>query len=222
MHLRHSLPFLLLLSLPAVALGQRDSLARDSGARCWRGKPAPACHTFWITEISAEYPLFSTATTYTDTFGSFTQTFTRRDVSPRLLWTLGPMWNTSPNRALGMTVSYGIVHDGGRVALEGRRRYWSSTKRSFDLTAGLMRMDLPPLPGSIVNSGYGVTAGAYAVGGDVIHINARADLLSAGNKIHAGGSVGVGFGSFGAVDATLLLGALVVALAVVIVHNGGS
>ena len=211
MHPRHSLPFLLLVVMSGVALGQSDSLRRDSGASCWRGKPAPACHTFWITEMSVEYPFLSTTTTYTDNYGSFTQTFTRRDVSPQLLWTIGPMWNTSPNRALGMTVSYGIVHDGGRVALEGRRRYWSDAKSSFDLTAGLVHMDLPPLAGGVANSGYGLTASAYALGGDVIHVNARADLVSAGNRVHAGASVGAGFGSLGAAGATIALGALVVA-----------
>jgi hypothetical protein len=205
--------------MPSVAIGQSDSLTRNDGPVCWRGKPAPACHSFWITEISAEYPFATTSTTYTFTEGTYSSRFTRRDLSPQLFWTVGPMFNTGPNRALGVTVSAGPVSDGSRVAVEARRRYWTAERSGFDLSAGMVRMNMP-YPGSNNRDGYGLTAGAYVVGGDLIHVNARADLVLSGDRVHAGGSVGGGLGSYGAVGATVLLAALIGAVAIALAHSG--
>ena len=52
----------------------------------------------------------------------------------------------------------------------------------MDLTlrrTGLVRMNLPYHSGSYDHDGYGLTAGAYVLGGDLIHLNARADLVLA-------------------------------------------
>jgi hypothetical protein len=81
-------------------------------------------------------------------------------------------------------------------------------------------MNVPYHPASYVHDGYALTAGAYAVGGDLIHVNGRADLLMSGNRIHAGGSVGLGLGSYGAAGATVLLGALAAAVAILFAHSG--
>ena len=48
----------------------------------------------------------------------------------------------------------------------------------------------------------------YAIGGDLIHVNGHADLLLAGSRVRAGGTVGAGLGTYAAVGATALLGAL--------------
>ena len=212
---------LLLVALPGVALAQSDSVSRNDGPLCWRGKPEPACHSFWITEMSAEYPYAATSTTYTFTDGTYSTRISRRDVSTQIFWTVGPMFNSGPNRALGITVSAGSVADGSRLAIEARRRYWTAERSAFDLSAGLVRMNVPYRPGgSYGNDGYGLTAGAYAVGGDLINVNARADLVLNGNRLHAGGSVGAGLGSYAAVGATVLLGALIAAVAIEIARNG--
>lgn len=220
--MRRRLPFLVLCALPSGALAQSDSLPRNDGPVCWRGKPAPACHTFWITELSAEYPYATTSTYYRFTDGTYSRSYSRRDVTPQVFWTIGPMFNASSTRALGVTVSGGVVNDGSRIAVEARRRYWTAERSSFDLSAGWVRMNVPTLPNTFDHVGYGLTAGAYAIGGDLIHINGRADLLvSSGGRIHAGGSVGAGLGSYGAVGATLLFGVLVAAAAVAIARSGG-
>ena len=217
---RASLPLLVLCSLPSAALAQGDSLPRNDAPLCWRGKPAPACHSFWVTEISVEYPFATTATTYTFTEGTYSTRYSRRDVTAQLFWTVGPMFNTSSNRALGVTASAGFVGDGSRVAVEARRRYWTAERSAFDLSAGIVRMNVPYHPGSTVNDGYGLTAGAYAVGGDLVHVNGRADVVMSGNRVHAGASVGAGLGGYGAVSATVLLGALIAAVAFEFARNG--
>jgi hypothetical protein len=216
--MRRSLSLLLLAALPSAALAQADSLTRDERPLCWRGKRPPACHQFWITEISAEYAVATTSTNYTFNGGSSTYRVTRPDITPQFLWTVGPMWNTSPNRALGVTVSAGFVSAGQRAAVEMRRRYWSGDRTGFDLTAGLVRMSVPD-PQRYGQDANGLTAGAYAIGGDLIHVNGRADLLFNGNRVHAGGSVGVGLGSYPAVGATALLGVLVIVVIAAFAHN---
>jgi len=212
---------LLLGALPSAALAQSDSLTKHDRPLCWRGRPEPACHTFWLTEMSAEYPYASTSTTYISDTPPYSRMFSRRDVTPQLFWTVGPMFNTSPNRALGVTVSAGFVNDGARLAVEGRRRYWTAQRSSFDLSAGIVRMSVPYQPGRYTNDGYGLTGGAYAVGGDLIHVNARGDLLvSTKNRVHAGGSVGFGLGTYGAVGATVLLGGLIALVAAAYAGTG--
>lgn len=211
---------LLLAALPGAALAQSDSLTGDSGALCWRGQRAPACHQFWITEISTVYPFATTSTNYTVTDGVSTYRYSRHDLTPQLFWTVGPMFNTSPDRAIGLTLSGGFVSDGGRGTIEVRRRYWTSNRSGFDLSAGLVRMSVPD-PGRFHQDGYGLTAGAYAVGGDMIHLNTHADVIVSGNRVHAGGSVGVGLGSYPAVGVTALLGVLTVLLIAAVARGGG-
>lgn len=58
------------------------------------------------------------------------------------------------------------------------------------------------------------------IGGDLIQLNARGDLLLTGGRVRAGTSVGAGLGSYGAVGGTILLGALVVAVIVEIARSG--
>ena len=112
------------------------------------------------------------------------------------------------------------MRDGSRVAVEARRRYWTAERSAFDLSAGIVRMGVPYDPGSYDHDGYGLTAGAYAVGGDLIHVNTRADLVVSRYGVHAGGSVGAGLGSYAAVSATALLGVFIAAVAVAVARSG--
>ena len=205
---------------PGVARAQIDSTPHSGERLCWRGRPAPTCDRFWITEISAEYPIATTQTRYVYVYPTGTHSYSRRDVSTQLFWTVGPMFNTSANRALGVTVSAGFVNDGGRVAVEARRRYWTGDQSGFDLSLGGVRMNVPPLQDHYQQPGYGLTGGAYLVGGDLIHINARADVLLADSRMRAGGTVGAGLGTYGAAGATIVLGALIAAVAIALAHGG--
>jgi hypothetical protein len=185
-----SVAILVLVALPACASAQSDSSAPPRHSACWRGKPEPQCRRFWITEVSGEYSYATTETHYQ--YANSVNAYSRPDVSSQVLMTLGPMFNTNPTRALGATISWGYVNDGARLALEARRRNWTSQSSGFDVSAGLLRIDVPPLPDQFYHSAYGVTAGAYGVSSDLVHINAHADVLLTGGRVRAGGTVGRG------------------------------
>jgi len=212
---------LVMCAMPSASRAQIDSTPHHGERLCWRGRPAPACDRFWITELSVQYPYATTRTRYRYDYGTSVNTYTREDVSTQVTWTVGPMFNTSSNRALGVTVSAGFVNDGSRLALEARRRYWTAERSAFDLTFGGVRMNVPPLQDHYQQPSYGLTGGAYIVGGDLIHINGRADLLVSNGRTRAGGTVGAGLGTYGAVGATVLLGALIGAIVIALAHGCG-
>jgi|SRR5689334_18750951 hypothetical protein len=211
---------LFVLAAPRLVIAQADSGARRDYRVCWRGKPLPQCDSFWLTEISGEYAYASTQTHYSLGSGSNTYSYSQRDVSSQLLWTVGPMFNTSAARALGGTLSVGFVNEGSRIAVEARRRYWTSPGNAVDFSVGAIRMNAPPLPAQSGQAPYGATAGAYVVGGDLIHVNAHADVLLTGGRMRAGGTVGAGFGGYAAIGATVVAGALVVVALIAFLRSG--
>ena len=212
-----SVAVLALLALPVVVSAQSDSTARPRHSACWRGKPEPVCRRFWITEVSGEY---SYATTQTHINQGVVNPYTRPDVSSQVLLTVGPMFNTSPTRALGPTLSWGFVNDGSRFALEARRRNWTSPSTGVDVSAGLLRTDVPPLPDQFYHTAYGVTAGAYGISSDVIHVNAHADVLLTGGRVRAGGTVGGGLGSYASAG-FIVVGAAIALVAIADLLAGG-
>jgi len=218
--MKHSRWILVFLALPTVARAQTDSSARPRNPLCWRGKPAPQCGSFWITEISGEYSYATTQTHYTFVDGSNANSYSAPDVSSQVLWTVGPMFNTSPTRAFGATLSAGFVSGGSRVAVEARRRYWTLLGSGIDISAGALRADVPSLPNQFQHAQYGTTAGVSVVGGDLIHVNAHADVLLTGGRVRAGGTVGGGFGGQAAIGATVLLGVLTVAALIAFLRSG--
>jgi hypothetical protein len=131
------------------------------------------------------------------------------------------MFNTSPWHALGGTVSAGFVNDGSRFALEARRRSWTSLGSAVDVSAGILRSNVPPLPNRFEYAQYGMTAGLSIVGADVIHINAHTDVLLTGGRVRAGGTVGGGLGSYAAAGVTVLAGALTVVALIGILRGCG-
>src|SRR5690242_18376784 len=194
----------------AVALLAPKPSAAQAGAaptasrRCWRGEPLPRCHRFWITEISAEYAFVSTTAHYdVVTLGSPVHS-EAPDVSQRVVWTLGPMINISATRAVGATFSGGFLKQGSRFALEGRHRTWLSDRSSaVDLSPGAVRMSVP-----FTGAAYGLTMGGYLGRRDLAHLSLHGDLLVDGGRARAGGTVGVGAGSYVAAGATAVLGLL--------------
>jgi hypothetical protein len=170
------------------------------------------CRSFWLTEISGEYAFASTNTHYHDVSSGFVSDRYEQDLSSRVVWTVGPMFNVSPGGAVGATVSAGFVRDGGRYAIEARRRWWPDELQSrptFDLSAGLVRVSIPPGQNGFARDVYGLTVGEYVIGADLIQVNARGDLLLTGGQVRGGATVGVGFGSYAAAGATVLAAALV-------------
>jgi len=194
--------------IPIVAGAQSDTAARAPMSRCWRGKPQPHCRSFWITEMAGEYAFAATKTNYTLTLGSHVEPRSKADESAQLLWRVGPMFNTSPSRAIGVTLSGGTVIEGGREAIELRRRRWLGGGQGLDISAGALRMDIPKSPQRPTGAAYGLTTGIYLVNGDLIHVDGHADFVIASNRLRGGATVGGGLGSFGAAGSTVLLAAL--------------
>lgn len=122
------------------------------------------------------------------------------------------MFNTSPTHAIGVVLSAGAVNEGGREAIELRRRQWLGVATAVDFSAGPLRMDIPKSPQRPTGAAYGLTTGIYLVGQDLIHVDGHADLVIASNRIRGGGTVGGGLGGFGAVGTTILLAALTIAI----------
>ena len=144
-------------ALIPIAIGaQSDTAARAPAPRCWRGKPLPQCRSFWITEMAGEYAFVTTKTNYRLTFGSHVEAISKADDSAQLLWRIGPMFNTAPSRAIGVTLSAGTVIEGGREAIELRRRRWISAEQSVDFSAGVLRMDIPKSPQRPTGAAYGL------------------------------------------------------------------
>ena len=169
--------------------------------------------------MAGEYAFATTKTNYALTFGNYVEARTTADESAQLLWRIGPMFNTAPSQAIGVTLSAGVVNEGGREAIELRRRRWINAEQSVDFSAGALRMDIPKSAERPTGAAYGLTTGIYLVGGDLLHVDGHADFVVARNRIRGGGTVGGGVGGYGAVGGTVLLVALAVAIAIAIAHT---
>jgi len=212
-HRMHPLLASSLLFIASPCLAQSDTMSGTPIRICWRGKPAPQCTSFWITEFGVDATTSSTQTILIDDYGGGNvYRRAQRDFDSRIVWTVGPMFNTGPRRAIGGTLSLSPVNDGARVGLEARRRWWRADDLGLDLSVGGFRMPLPRAAGSSYRDGYGLTAAALVVGGDLINVNGRVDLLVTGGRVRAGTSVGLAGGSYVALAGTAALALLIIAV----------
>jgi hypothetical protein len=201
----------ILNAFAAPLLAQSDT-TRIPRRLCWRGRPTPECTTFWITEFGFDGIVASTRTIVSQAYGGGeVPRYPIQDFGSRLVWTVGPMFNTGPRTAIGGTLSLSPFSTGYRASLEARRRWWSTEGLGLDLSAGGLRMNLPPTPTTLYREEYGLTAGAFIVGGDLINVNGRVDLLVTGGKPRLGTSLGLGGGSYVALVGSIALGLLILA-----------
>lgn len=202
---------LLTAALPCRA--QSDTATGIPSHLCWRGKPAPGCTVFWITEFGVDASTSSTETVVSQNFGGGdVYRYATRDFDSRFTWTIGPMFNTGPRSAMGGTLSISPLSSHYRAALEARRRWWTAEGLAFDVSAGGLEMGVPDATGTAYRNEYGFTAGALVVGGDLINVNGRVDLLVSGRKARFGTSLGLAGGSYVAVVGTVTLGLLILAV----------
>ncbi len=125
------------------------------------------------------------------------------------------MVNTSPTSAFGGTVTIGGANAGPRIAVEGRYRRWTASSGSFDVSTGLAR--------TVVGNGLaatGVTASGAMGRADLISATARADVMQLNGKTLAATYLGVRLGTKPAVIGTLLVAAVVGAIAIALVSAG--
>jgi hypothetical protein len=198
------------MAVPCSA--QTDTTTGIPPRLCWRGKPAPDCTTFWITEFGVDASMSSTETIVAQNYGGGDMYhYAVRDFESRFVWTVGPMFNTGPRTALGGTLSLSPLGGRYRAAVEARRRWWTTKGLGLDLSAGPLRMGAPNPSGGSYRDEYGLTAGALVVGGDLINVNGRVDLLVTGKRARLGTSVGVDGGSYVALIGAISLGLLILA-----------
>lgn len=201
-----------LLAMASPCFAQSDSSRGIPARLCWRGKPASQCKIFWITEFGVDVSTSSTQTVVSENYGGGNvYRYAQRDFESRWLWTVGPMFNTSPRAAIGGTLSISPLGTGYRAAVEARRRWWTADGLALDLSAGGLRM-MPSAYPPANHDEYGLTAGALVVGGDLINVNGRVDLLVTGKRPRLGTSVGFAGGSYIALVGTVTLGLLLLAV----------
>src|SRR5205085_889293 len=127
----------------APCLAQSDTTASIPHHVCWRGKPLPKCGSFWVTEAGYELNVSSTHTREAPVGApAIGSTNTFKDFDSRFIWTIGPMFNAGPRRAIGGTLSLSPFNQGARVAAEARRRWWTQDGNALDLSAGVVRLDV--------------------------------------------------------------------------------
>ena len=201
---------LLTLSLATLCVAQGDSAA--TSRLCWRGRPLSQCDAFWITEFGVDASLSSTRTSVSPEYaGGDGYRYAIPDFESRFVWTVGPMFNIRPRAALGGTLSISPFGGHDRVAVEARRRWWTTNGLALDLSAGALQTGISTPTGNSYHNEYGFTVGGFIVGEDLINVNGRVDLLVTGHKPRLGTSIGLGGGSYVAVVGTLALGLLLLA-----------
>lgn len=159
----------LVLAMALIATGARvhaqtaSAPADSSRSReCWRGHPAPLCDSFFITEFGVDRVQTSSTTHFDIDYGQAGGVvhYSEPDFGNRLQFTVGPMFNRGPGRAIGGTVSFSSVSNGFRAAIEGRHRWWGPDDASFDLSAGPLRIDVPSASVAPRRIEYGLTGKA--------------------------------------------------------------
>jgi hypothetical protein len=97
-----------------------------AGETCWRGRPAPECDSFWVTEYGISRRLSGVS-------------FEPREEelsSIGIRYEIGHMFNVADRYALGGTVT--VMGTGETFCgLHGRFRYWLSGNWSLDLSPGV-------------------------------------------------------------------------------------
>ncbi len=123
------------------ALAAQSAAAGDHAPRvgCLRGRPLPACKSFWLVEMQGYTPLTQSGRSVTYSGGPQVRL---EAFESTLEWNLGHMVNLSPTFALGGTLSVGP--SGGSGIFSGARlraRRWMSPDWSLELSGGLLDSD---------------------------------------------------------------------------------
>lgn len=200
MHRRLVLQGILLLAAPwsPARLSAQDS-ARAAPKLCYRGRPAPLCHRFVITEVGYYGRAAGSSETYTygSTTGDGTQqeySFTQNDIGSQLSFEVGLMANRGPRTALGATLLLGGGTGGADVGLKGRYRRWLSPDGiAVDVGLGVVSGGMSARSGNA--TGNGVTADVALNAADYGAIVLRMDALRVSGRSASAVYGGVRLGS---------------------------
>lgn len=119
-----------------AGLQAQDAQASEPRTGCFRGRPLPACKSFWLVEMQGFTPLVQTKRLVRYSDG---QPVEATAFESSLEWNLGHMVNVSPTFAIGGTLSVG-PHGGSGIftGLKARARHWLSEDLSLELAGGLL------------------------------------------------------------------------------------
>lgn len=193
----------------------------EPGIGCLRGRPLPACQSFWLIEMQAVSPLAQSG-----------RLVERGGVSPfeekpwraAFEWNLGHMWNVGDDWAFGGMVTAATNVNGVLGGIRGRARRWLTDDLSVESSFGYLRMDGHSL--STLND-HGVSAdlrlnirdqGAFFLRWDHLRIEETSREQFGRSYYDPGGAqnallVGV---STGSVPALVSTGTLMVGLAILV------
>lgn len=103
---------------------------------CLRGRPLPACRSFWIVEMQGSTAVIQTTrlVSYGQGFETGTEAF-----DERLEWNLGHMVNLTPTFAFGGVLTVGNGNTDALTGVRVRARRWLSPNVSMELQGGLLR-----------------------------------------------------------------------------------
>jgi len=190
---------------------------------CFRGRPLPACRSFWIVEMQGSTPLAQTRRDLTRVAGG--APYPTQSFEHVLEWNLGHMVNIGPSFALGGVITAGSGSDDPLTGVKLRARRWLSPDASVELEGGLMRTNAghvlyPAVTGGTADVRLNIRdQGSFYVRWDGVALPRRDYILNGSSD--PGGfqqafSVGVGLGSVPALLGTGALGlAYVVLIALV-------
>jgi hypothetical protein len=108
--------------LAALLLAPHLGAAQTPSHQCYRGRPLPACSSFWISEFGLLGPLPNRYFPYGEV----------------LRWQLGGMSNQGPRTALGAAFAFELDGFGSRYGLMPRYRRWLGQRAALDLSAGVL------------------------------------------------------------------------------------
>ena len=216
--------------MAALVAGSGEARAQEratghSRVGCFRGRPLPACKSFWIVEMQGHEPLVQTTRTIQYNHATPYQTDWTEFA---LEWNLGHMANVTPTLALGGVMTLGTGSDGPFTGLKARARGWVSPAVSVELESGLLRTTGG---GGFYPARNGLTAdvrlnvrdqGSFYVRWDGVDLPARVtDFMDEPGGFHQALSIGVGLGSKPALWATGAVAAGYLALLGLLIASGG-
>jgi hypothetical protein len=203
---------LLAMSVAGTPAAAQTRDAMEAKVGCLRGRPRPACKSFWIVEMQGNTPLAQTRRDLTYGDGSSWAVDSFEHV---LEWNLGHMVNIGTSFAVGGVVTAGSGSDEPLTGLKVRARRWLSPNVSVELEGGMVRTNAshsvyPAVTGGTADVRLNIRdQGSFYVRWDGVTLPAQGDLLPGGvdpGGFHQAFSVGVGLGSVPALAGTGALG----------------
>ncbi len=220
------------LPVPIRAQAEGDPEGRQQ-VGCFRGRPLPACKSFWIFEMQGSAPVVQTSRTIRNGVGP---SYNRETFVSVLEWNLGHMVNMGSTYAIGGVVTGGTGSGDPLTGLKLRVRRWLHSDLSLEAEGGLLWNDAN---GSTLGGAGGTAAlrlnirdqGSFYVRWDMLPMASRSGIFhdphdrSTSTWLDPGGaqhalSIGVGTGSVPALITTGAAGLTVAVLFAILVGEG--